>query len=427
MRTNQIKFRKLYIECGTTLKSPVNTGIQRVVRNIINVCGDVTNEYGFSCEFLAFEPSGFMHIPSVERSPRQGNAKRAILACLRKFDRRFQENRFFWFYGNGRNILKDFVRAVFSEKSAPQPICWPSEVSPDMRPVLLLLDSTWDNAIWPHVDEFRKNGGVVCAVLYDLIPFSHPDTVDETTRILHTSWWSLAPRYVDAIICISQSVRQDYLAWQTKECPSNPLPLEKVGYFYLGAELANTDPFARLLIEDAPYFLMVGSLEPRKNHKTVLDAFEQLWAQGVTVRLVIIGGYGWKSEDLLDRIHHHAQLNQLLFLIRDASDRDLIGLYGKAAGLIIASLAEGFGLPIVEAFEHHTPVICSDIPVFHEVAGDRARYFEALDPTSLADKVLALIQENGGALKGVKPNSQRWITWRQSAQQLLDQISHIVK
>lgn len=427
MPTDKVKFRPLYIECGTTLKSKVNTGIQRVVRSIINVSSDVANKYGFNCEYVAFETPGFMRVPFGDVEPKQSNIRLFFLGLLKKSDRGLQKIRFFWFYRNIRNTIRHCIEPLFLAKNAGQPISWPAEISPDMQPVLLLLDSTWDNAIWSHINEFRENGGLVCAVLYDLIPFSHPDTVAESTRISHTSWWSRAPQHVDAIICISQSVRQDYLDWQVKQCLANPLPSEKVGYFYLGSELANTDPFTRLLVEDVPYFLMVGSLEPRKNHKTVLDAFEQLWAKGVIVRLAIVGGYGWKSEDLLERIHHHPQLNRQLFLIRDASDRDLTGLYGKTKGLIIASLAEGFGLPIVEAFENDTSVICSDIPVFREVAGEHAQYFEVLDPSSLADKVLARIRESGEASIGGRVKSQRWINWRQSAEQLLGQISHIVK
>jgi alpha-1,2-rhamnosyltransferase len=302
-----------------------------------------------------------------------------------------------------------------------------SALEGELPPVLLLLDSTWNNAIWDHVDAFRINGGIVCAVLYDLIPFTHPDTVEELTLMSHTSWWSQAPNHVDAIMCISQSVRRDYLTWQGTQHFNHPLPPESVGCFYLGSEIEYTDPVVRLLTEGDPFFLMVGSLEPRKNHKTVLDAFDQLWESELRVRLAIVGAFGWKSEELLERIQNHPQLNRQLFFIRDASDRDLTSLYSKTTSLIIASLAEGFGLPIVEAYQQGARVICSDIPVFREVAGEKARYFDALNSASLAAQVVAHMQETGQAPTGAHVKIKNWISWYQSAVQLIDQVNRIGK
>ena len=427
--------RPLYIECGTTEHSLVNTGIQRVVRSIIKEVGTIGARYGFECTLIEFGADGFSPIRAAQieqpvELPQEVQGRRSMIkGVLVLMDRILRDMCRLGLYMFLRRKLVHALRALgvmrrpeFVVDSVP-PIEMASARSGELPPVLLLLDSTWNNAIWPHVEAFRAKGGIVCAVLYDLIPFTHPDTVNEPTRIAHTSWWNQAPLHVDAIMCISQSVRQDYLDWQSKRYLATPLPPEKVGYFYLGSEVSHTDPVVRLLTGGEPYFLMVGSLEPRKNHKTVLDAFDLLWKKGVAVRLAIIGAFGWKSEELLERIQNHPELNRQLFLVRDASDRDLTSLYGQTAGLIIASLSEGFGLPIVEAHQRGAAVICSDIPVFHEVAGERARYFEVLNPEALADQVVARLQEREHSCSAREEVVQPWINWRESTEQLLEQVS----
>ena len=129
---------------------------------------------------------------------------------------------------------------------------------------------------------------------------------------------------------------------------------------------------------------MVGSIEPRKSHEYVLNAFESLWAAEINVSLVFVGRNTWKSDALLERISSHQRLNQNLFLLRDATDVDLDFCYNHSSALIIASTVEGFGLPIVEAFQAGLPVIASDIPVFREIAKDNATYFLLDNTESLA-------------------------------------------
>lgn len=441
MKNHENQLRKLYIECGTTLRSPVKTGIQRVVRNIIEFSGCLAPHFGFDSTLVDFNGAFFAPVlyggdfftPELQGKTRAAPersevVKDAVLKMLRAINRTIRNNYKLDFYSHLVDKHKGRIRRWLEPGSEMQDrIVFPSMIPSGKPPVLLLLDSTWNNAIWAQIDEFRSNGGLVCAVLYDLIPFTHPDTVFELTRAAHTGWWAQAPQHVDAIMCISQSVRQDYLAWQERYKVPHPLPPDKIGYFYLGAEVANADPVVRLLTESEPYFLMVGSLEPRKNHKTVLDAFEQLWARGVTARLAVVGAFGWKSEELLARIENHPQRDRQLFLIRDATDRDLAGLYGKTTALIVASLAEGFGLPIVEACQHRARVICSEIPVFREVAGQGARYFDVLSPNSLVDCVLDCLQENALGDSVSPAGGQTWISWRESAEQLLEKVSRFEK
>lgn len=415
------------------MSSHINTGIQRVVRNIVEQAGGVTGELGMDCFLVEFANNEFLELKVSDQPIAAASNVKLVLMAIDQFIGAIVPKRIY--YGL-RNRIKNWIKRLIRRNSGRNidQILGNQQHNPKDRseqtrghPILLLLDSTWDTKIWGEVDKFRNKGGHVCAVLYDLIPFTHPDTVAESTRIAHTQWWAEAPLHVDSIMCISQSVRGDYLAWQERHNLARKLKPEKVGYFYLGAELKQNDSVIQILNSSIPTYLVVGSLEPRKNHTLILDAFDQLWQQGYDVNLAIVGAFGWKSENLLDRIQHHPEFGRRLILIRDATDRDLTALYDKSAALIIASLVEGFGLPIVEAFQRGTKVICSNIPVFREVAGDQAVYFDLASPASLASRVA----ESVASLESRRPPSHhsgaiKWLTWKESTQQLFSRLQVFV-
>ena len=165
-----------------------------------------------------------------------------------------------------------------------------------------------------------------------------------------------------------------------------------LGYFYPGADLVATQPSSGLpekasaqlrAMQKTPTFVMVGTVEPRKGHALVLDAFERLWSEGVDADLVIVGRHGWMSDSLAARLKTHPQAGKRLSWLEQASDEYLEKIYDVSVALIAASAAEGFGLPLVEASQRGLPVIARDIPVFREVSGDYPTYFDGGDITSL--------------------------------------------
>jgi glycosyltransferase involved in cell wall biosynthesis len=146
-------------------------------------------------------------------------------------------------------------------------------------------------------------------------------------------------------------------------------------------------------IAAAPTFAMVGTIEPRKGHAQALDAFERLWAQGLDVRLAIVGAEGWKGlpdsrrrtiPALMARLRSHPELGRRLFVVHGASDDYLERIYAASACLLCASEGEGFGLPLIEAARHGIPLLARDLPVFREVAGEHAHYFKGEDGVALA-------------------------------------------
>lgn len=297
--------------------------------------------------------------------------------------------------------------------------------SKDKDNILLLLDSTWNCEMWNDSERFRLLGGKVCAVLYDLIPFTHPNTVEKHTLTLHTRYWKQAPRFIDSVVCISNSVKQDFIAMQEQGKFKGKVDPERVGFFNLGSDFVAKDPILQVLTSDLPYFLVVGTIEPRKNHAIVIDAFEKLWSSGKEANLIFVGSIGWKSEKLLKKIKTHSEYGQRFFMTHGASDRDLIALYLNADALIMPSLAEGFGLPIVEAMRLGTKVICSDIPIFHEIAADHPNYFDPNDSTQLFRIISQLLLSGNQINSKPKKLLKKPMSWRDSTLQLLDTVRNL--
>ena len=116
--------------------------------------------------------------------------------------------------------------------------------------------------------------------------------------------------------------------------------------------------------------LYVGTIEPRKGVSQLLDAADILWSDQDVV-FVLVGKGGWKVDQLILRIRQHAELGKRLFWFEGVSDELLGRLYGRATAVVMPTEGEGFGLPLVEAARHGTPIIARDLKVLREVADQR--------------------------------------------------------
>lgn len=127
------------------------------------------------------------------------------------------------------------------------------------------------------------------------------------------------------------------------------------------------------------YFVMVSTLEPRKNHLTLLHVWRALAADGRAPKLVLVGGRGWENEQILDLLNRCEIIRPFVRRTSGLSAPHLRRLVANANALLMPSFAEGYGLPIVEALSLGTPAIVSDIPIFHEAAQERAEFLSPID------------------------------------------------
>jgi glycosyltransferase involved in cell wall biosynthesis len=277
--------------------------------------------------------------------------------------------------------------------------------------------------------EMRARGVEIYFCIYDVLPMLRPDVFPFGTEQHFGTFLRTVHRVADGVVCISRAVADELAGWIDSEGLTRKLPLQ-LGWFHLGADIDASAPSSGLppdaqQVLDAlaarPSFLMVGTVEPRKGHAQALAAFELLWEQGVDVNLVIVGKEGWMVEQVAERMRGHAEQGTRLFWLAGISDEMLLKLYAGSAALLAPSEGEGFGLPLIEAAQHGIPIVARELPVFREVAGDYAHYFEGLAPSDLARTVtdwLALWRAGQAPASTGMP----WLTWDASARQAIDAI-----
>lgn len=272
------------------------------------------------------------------------------------------------------------------------------------------------------------NGLKVYFVVYDLLPIALPWAFPDGTDEVHAKWVKEISKY-DGIFCISKAVADTFSEWAKDHIPQLS-PDFVVNWFHLGADIANSAPSLGLPenasqtlehLSQKTSFVLIGTIEPRKGYAQTLEAFDILWSQGIDTNLVFIGKQGWLVEDLIQKIQNHPELNQRLFWLESISDEYLEKLYHVSTCVVAASFGEGFGLPLIEAASKNIPILARDIPVFREVAGEHAYYFEANDPAQYAQAVrswLELYKKQSHPTSG----GMKHLSWRQSTDSLINNL-----
>lgn len=275
-----------------------------------------------------------------------------------------------------------------------------------------------------------KRGGVkVHVMVYDLLPLQYPEWFNDKTTSNFRRWIKWVAVYADSAICISDSVKTELGAWLVAKfnLPPTALPASTI---VLGADISASAPsggvppdaeFLLARLRNTPSVLMVGTLEPRKGHDQALAAFDLLWQnQGVPLILVIVGQAGWKTDALQAQLRTHPQMGKRLIWLEDASDEFLARLYASCSGVLVASHAEGFGLPLIEAALHGKPVLARNIPVFREVTMPLVTYFDRDDTPALATAISTWLSSKPAP--NIDQATTRWSTWLLSAQQLANAL-----
>ncbi|MGV7208629.1 glycosyltransferase [Oxalobacteraceae bacterium A2-2] len=279
----------------------------------------------------------------------------------------------------------------------------------------------------PQLLAMRRRGVSIWFVVYDLLPLLRPDCFPFGAEKYFGDFIDTIALVSDGIAAISRAVSDELAAWLAQR-PNRRLAPLQLSHFHLGADIDASAPTRGLpanaervlqALREAPTLLMVGTLEPRKGQAQALAACELLWEKGVAVNLVIVGKNGWLVDGLAQRLEQHPLREQRLFWLSGLSDEMLLKLYEHSAALLAASEGEGFGLPLIEAAQHGLPIIARGIPVFREVAGEHAYYFDGHTPQELAAAIESWLTLHAQG-KAPPSSGMPWLTWEQSAHQLLD-------
>jgi len=277
--------------------------------------------------------------------------------------------------------------------------------------------------------DLRRRGVGIHFVFYDVIAGRYPDWFPEDLAMWMRRWYLTIAEVSDSVLAISRASAEALRNWLDEAHPQRGRPLP-ISWAHLGADIEASAPsqgiddsIKRIVggWQGAHTFLMVGTVEPRKGQAQALAAFEQIWAAGRHERLVIVGRQGWQMEAFAQQLRGHPELGRRLFWFDGISDEALEAVYGAASALLAGSFAEGFGLPLIEAAQHGLPILARDLPVFREVAGDAAVYFDAPDAEALAQALIGWVERaKDGKLPDVKKLPH--LTWAESTTQLMDAV-----
>ncbi len=259
--------------------------------------------------------------------------------------------------------------------------------------------------------------------VHDLNFLYYPEHLEPDSRRYYAGQIKWAANSANHIIADSEYTRQDLL---------NDLnvPREKVTTIYLAANPIYSQDHDIEMVEaalakyslPAGFILFVGTLSPRKNVRTLVEAYNALFQeQGVDLPLVIVGKKGWQSRELFERIHELG-IDKHIIHLEGIQDDDLAKLYSAASVLALPSYYEGFGLPPLEAMHCGCPVIVSNRSSLPEIVGDAGLYCEPDDINSWAEALLTVISNSEQRLQMIEAGHKQAdkFTWSSTAQKTLE-------
>ncbi|QIL70097.1 FkbM family methyltransferase [Diaphorobacter sp. HDW4B] len=374
-QTNVKPSRRLFVDISELYVRDAKTGIQRVVRNILS---------------------------ELEKNPLPGYSVQPVYGVKGKG----------FFHASASDFPFNAI------EGAP--------IFPGVDDIFLGLDLAAH--LFPEAEEdlasFKRAGTKIFYVVYDIIPLRYKEYAFPGIECAFENWLIGLNRYADGVLCISKAVADDVESWLIEH--GGKREGLALGYFHLGADFQDEQVMQSDVasgwsvptqLQDAPIFLMVGTLEPRKGHAQILRVFEHLWSEGVHANLVIVGKAGWNVEALISALKESKHFNQSLFWFESLDDAALNQLYSSATCLIAASYAEGFGLPLIEAAQKGLNIIARDIPVFREVGEGYVSYFDGERDDAIRAFMYEWMQLFASE-KVISSRGMKWKTWGESADDL---------
>jgi len=404
---------RIYVDCTQTLARPVSTGIPRVVRSIVRHGAGVAAACGATLVPVRFQWGRFVPVPvGPEGLLRPTAPEHPFTRRLRKLL-------------VPRTLVRNASRLAARLRDH-RPTSTGISFGP--RDVLLLPDSSWGEDFWGAIDAARAAGTRLGVVQHDFIPLRHPDLVPPKSTAVFRRWMEHALTRADFVLAVSETVaretRAELLALGRAEVAKRHVTTFRNGSDFCGARppravrsLVRRSLRRFLAAGSAAPFLTVGTIEPRKNQALLIEAFRRLHAVDPTARLLVVGMTGWNGQAVVAAMRRHPAWGTGILHVTDASDAELLHAYHRARALVFPSLAEGYGLPIVEALAAGLPVFASDIPVHREVGGGHCTYFDPHRPDDLTARLHEFCARGPSEVRRIRPD--RLPSWGEAAERIV--------
>ena len=414
--------KTMLLDATKTFECQFSTGIQRVVRELVRRSDLIGTALGVDVVPVVASRRGYHRLDSaglarlLEVPPATGGKIVAQSGLVRRGKELLHSN--MPLYAMMQRLS---MRRRLATLTADLALL---EVGADSI-VALIDDFAGGSPSLTAIRSARSKGATTLAIVYDLIPILHRDMVPRPIAYLFKRAFEQLAEQVDGLIAISQS-GADLIRAQSAVCNAD-VPVTS---FYLGQNPhIAPDEVASTTIPDAawrdgPTFIMVGTIEPRKRHAAALEAFNRLWEEGIAANLLMVGRIGWEVDAFIEAVERHPLYGKSMFLCHQVGDHELRAVMARADATIMASKAEGFGLPIVESLAFGVPVLASDIPIFREVAGEAGCYFPPDNTILFAEAIRQFIDHPETYRAAARAFS--WIDWDGSATEFATAVRQIM-
>jgi glycosyltransferase involved in cell wall biosynthesis len=273
-----------------------------------------------------------------------------------------------------------------------------------------------------HLIPVLKSKPVVATVM-DAIPFTQPALTRSNLRYVKAFAFRKAIKAATRIITISEfSAREliEHTGISQDKIDITPLACDQ--RFFMPVSLDERVLRLQHLALNRPFFLFVGTIQPRKNVERLIRAYDALPKEILsTFELVIAGGLREDMQELASTLTQDRETGSVRWL-KYVNDDDLVVLMQSASALVIPSLYEGFGLPALEGFASGVPVLSSDSTSLPEVCGDAALLFDPLSVEAIRDALITIIDQPdiATALKSKGRERVKSFSWEKTAQLTLN-------
>lgn len=277
----------------------------------------------------------------------------------------------------------------------------------------------------------KTHGFRYAAVLYDLIPLNLPHYVVPHYVDLLTDYFGELFWTADYLMCISERTRDDALQY----CADNGMTPPAISHFPLGGDLPPAKIQAELpkVLEGKRYAIFVSTIEPRKNHRTLYEAWNHAVRSGQvdpeTCKLVFVGRPGWSVSELMHEIKHNPATKDSIVLMEGVSDALLDTLYKRAEFGLFPSHYEGYGLPLAEMLSRGLPCISSPAGSLPEVGRSLVVYKDTIDVKGWSEEIVRFFSEPKLLAAHRKAIRETYVpvTWEAAARAFFERLESLVK
>ncbi len=249
-----------------------------------------------------------------------------------------------------------------------------------------------------HADWIRRTGVRPFYFVHDLIPLTHPEYCRPGEPEKHLKRMTALLQLGAGVIANSRDTLNELAVFAGLQ-KALDMPPALVAPLGVCSATPRDGEGRRVQLPGRPYFVMLGTIEGRKNHLLMLNIWSEMARRlgSDCPQLVVIGQRGWESEQAVDMLDRSDEIRGHVIELSRCDDVQLNAYMANARALLFPSFVEGYGLPLVEALAAGTPVIASNLSVFLELAGDIPDYISPIDGLGWSQAIEAYARDDSPA------------------------------